>query len=209
MLRTSLFISILLVTIGLHAQKPFEGKITYNISYEDMTEDMEGLERMLPQELSMVIKGKTSRAEQVSVFGGKQTFINREGEDSTVVLVDILERKLKYVIPQDKRKEERFKVIEKEETKEIKGIKCKKAILQSANGIVLEVWYAPEFENPAGSEYPQLKGLPMEYEISQRGMTLSFKVKSISQEPIDETYFVIPDDYEETSLERINQMIRQ
>ncbi len=203
-----IFALLFIATVSL-AQKPFEGRIVYAIDYDNVPNEMKGLEKMLPSEMVMTIKGTTSRIEQNSVFGGRQVAINRAEEENTIVLVDILEQKLKYSIPKDERKGQKYRVNETDETKEIKGYTCKKATLQTSTGIVLEVWYTDEFQNPDGTEFPQIKGLPLEYEIAQKGMTLNFAARSVKEEAIDETYFAIPAEYEETSLELFNQMIRQ
>ena len=202
------FFACLLALTSL-AQKPFEGRIVYNIDYRDAPQDMQGLEKMLPSELVMIVNGTTSRKEQQSVFGGKQVFLNWADQDSTIVLVDILDQKLKYTIPQDKREMQRYRVTETDESKEIKGYTCKKALLQTSKGVVLEAWYTAEFLNPDGSALPQLKGLPLKYELSQKGMTVVFTARTVKEEPIDETYFVVPEEYEATSLDRFNEMIRQ
>lgn len=208
-MRLLKLLTLLLFSVSVLAQKPFEGKITYKIKYDDLPQEMAGLEKMLPSDLMMVVKGTTSRAEQNSVFGGKQVMINHADHDSTTVLVDILGQKLKYTIPVDKRKVEKYRITEMDETKVIKGYTCKKAVLQTSTGIVIEVWYLEEFMNPAGSDFPKLKGLPLEYELSQKGMTLKFKASSVKEEPIDETYFVVPEEYEETSFDQFNALMRQ
>ncbi len=99
------------------------------------------------------------------------------------------------------------------ETKEIQGYKCKKAVITAMDGKEAIFWYTEEIEiNKAGQSYlnDQIPGFPMEFEINQGGMKMSMKAtlfeKKISGNASELFSMEIPAGYQEMSLDAMKSM---
>lgn len=71
----------------------------------------------------------------------------------------------------------------------------------------MTVYYTDEFSNPGWGEYQSLKGLPLEYEMMDKGIRMRMTAKKISEEPIDATYFNVPDGYTEMNTSDLQKMM--
>ncbi len=105
-----------------------------------------------------------------------------------------------------------FEVTLVDEQKKIAGYKCKKAILTDEDDNELIFWYTEDIKvNKKGQSYlnDQVPGFPMQYEINQNKMLMSFTVQEFNEklENADELFSQdIPDGYEEMTLEELRMM---
>ncbi|MCW3072132.1 MAG: hypothetical protein JWO44_2022 [Bacteroidetes bacterium] len=210
-----------LAILNVSAQKntPFEGIITYSISFEGSG---------LPQEAMAMLSG----AESVTYIKGdkRRTDLNMAIQSTTAImdtkskqiftLMDIMGQK--YLIRMneaDVKKEEaaapETTIKYLDETKMIAGYKCKKAevTMKTKEGKeeVVNIYYTEEI--PASemkSAYKGLKGFPMEYTINQGGIKMSFTTKSVAREPVADSKFEIPKEgYKETTMEEFQKEMLQ
>lgn len=100
-----------------------------------------------------------------------------------------------------------------DETKEIAGYKCKKAIIYDAAGNENTFWYTEEIEAPEnGSKYIK-KGIPgvaLEFSIAQPQMRLSFSAIEFSKKvknPKEKFDVKVPEGFTEKSFEEIQNML--
>jgi hypothetical protein len=81
------------------------------------------------------------------------------------------------------------------ETKEIAGYSCVKAIGQTHDGITITVYYAKNLI-PETKQYDPLfrtlDGLPLEYELNNGSVKIHYRVSSISFNPVPASKFDIP-----------------
>ncbi len=110
-----------------------------------------------------------------------------------------------------------------DETKQIAGMTCKKALIRYMNRqnqeVQQAVWYSPDFKMGEGFRLrdmmrmvnvpglDKLKGFPMEFETSrQNGMKVHFTVTKVDlSAKIDDKTFVIPKDYEIKTMSEMRQ----
>jgi hypothetical protein len=96
------------------------------------------------------------------------------------------------------------------ETKEIAGYECKKAILKDeTSNISFEVYFTDKINSYAqmSSEWKDLKGCPMEFTVEQGGMKFQMVAKSVSAEPVAVDMFKIPSDYKIVTQEEMMKML--
>lgn len=203
MLRWGLCIGVLLGSISLWAQKPFEGRIHYSVEYLSFPEGMEGAELSLPQQMTLVIKGVNYRMQQASALGGELVWIRPAAVDSLYQLFDFMDQKV-FLAMEMKPSAARYRIVPKEGSAMIAGASCTRLLMQSASGEHREAWVWEKFMNPLTHDFPSLKFLPLQYELVKNGIHMRLTAKRIVEEPVDETYFVLP-----TNAVRIDEGILQ
>lgn len=193
--------------------KPFEGVITYKISYPE-SKFTESQLAMFPKLMTISVKGTKSKTE-MSTGMGNQTEITDYAEKTKVALLDMMGQK--FAIKETS--EELQKEIEKEpvpkieitsETKTIIGYSCKKAIVtteQDGEKTTYEVWFTGDlgskdinFDNPL---YKDIDGMLMEFSMKQPQFTMKFTVSSIEKKSVSAKEFEIPADYKLTTKEEL------
>lgn len=99
------------------------------------------------------------------------------------------------------------------ETKEILGYTCKKAIMTDEDGNEVIYWYSEEIKvSSTGQQYarPEIPGFPMEFEVDQNGVIMSFLATTFSEKLTDDkdTLFdtSVPEGYETMTLEELKSI---
>ncbi|MBL4862777.1 MAG: hypothetical protein JKY09_07160 [Crocinitomicaceae bacterium] len=99
-----------------------------------------------------------------------------------------------------------------DETKEIEGYTCKKAIITDEDGNETVYWYTEEIEiKKGGQSYlsEEIPGFPLEFEVNQGGMILSLTATNFDKKikDADEVFDMhIPDGFDEMTLEQLQSM---
>lgn len=195
------------------AQKPFEGKVTYSISYTNLPPEMEQMKGMLPSESVLYIKGNMSRSEQNMGMGGNQVVISDSKNKTGTVLIDGFNGKYFIKVSKDEiektekeHPEPKFTYVN--ETKKIAGYNCKRAEAKfEGMDEVLAIYYTEEIPADKNTQFKGLKGFPLEYETASQGFKMNVSAKSVSQETISDSLFKIPDGYKETTMEELSKMM--
>ncbi|MCB0497553.1 MAG: DUF4412 domain-containing protein [Cyclobacteriaceae bacterium] len=219
------FILLLLLVSSsayLFAQN-FEGTAVFKITYENLPPEMKGHEGMMPSEFTFLIKNQKSRMEMSSMMGPTIVITDNEAKKSTT-LMNMGGQKMKMTIDFDEAEEiednaaNNVKIEYVDGTKEIAGYTCKKAIMKVKSGEEgdedegeIVFYYSPDIEpieNMKGFEGLNLKGMPLEYSISNRGIKMVVTATSIEKKPIDDSVFVIPEGYTEIP-DSMKQMMQQ
>ena len=210
---TTLFTVILISIMGTTtAQKAFEGTSIYEIEYEDLPEEMEGYEAMLPKETMMKIKGAKTKTEQNTGMGSTISIYDGDNETSTT-LMNMMGNKVAIKMNKEEMKaqkpEKEPEIIYTEESKEIAGYPCKKAkITYNEDGETLTVFYTEEINaQKAQSQYEGLKGFPMQYEIFNQGIKMIMTVKEVKAEKVAASEFTTPKDYQTMTMEEFQKMM--
>ena len=201
------------VSAVLVAGKPFDGIITYKISYPD-TKYTEAQLAMFPKMMSISIKGSKSRTE-MNIGMGKQVFIVDYVAKTKVTLIDMMGQK--YAIKQtsqDIEKENadlpRGTVVITNETKNIAGYVCKKAIVTSnEDGVktTFDVWFTDElggkdanFDDPL---YKDINGVMMEFVIKTPQISMKLSATSVEKKAIADKDFEIPAEFTLTTKDEL------
>lgn len=211
----------LLSILNVSAQKntSFEGVIKYAISFEGSGLPPEALTMLNGAESTTYIKGDKRRTDMNMAIQSTSSISDTKTK-SIITLMDIMGQK--YLIRMneaDIKKEEAkapdvsFKYLD--ETKEIAGYKCKKAeaTIKTKEGKeeVVNIYYTEDIPTTdLKAAYKGLKGFPMEFQINQSGMKMTFTTKSVSKEPVADNKFDIPKDgYKETTMEEFQKSMGQ
>jgi GLPGLI family protein len=214
MMKSSLtFILVFMVSAALVAGKPFDGVITYKISYPD-SKFTEAQLNMFPKVMTVSIKGSKARTE-MAVGGGTTVEIVDYVSKSKVALINMMGQK--YAIKQTTAE------IEKEnagqpggtvnitnESKNIAGYNCKKAIVTTnEDGVknTYEVWFTEElggkeanFDNPV---YKDIPGVMLEFLLKTPQVNMKLSATSIEKKAVSAKDFEIPADFTLTTQEEL------
>jgi GLPGLI family protein len=191
---------LLLIGFSAFAQKKFsEGTINYDIVINTGSTKPQAADFFDGATSTVYIKGNKSRTEMVSSLGTQSTIID-ESKNSIVVLKEYGDQK--YMIqmtPEDwkeaNKKYEGVTFTYFNDTKEILGYTCKKAIGRLSEGTNFTVWYTPDLipENKDFQSGNQsLPGLAMQYEASMSNLTIMYSVSKISLAPVPVAKFDLP-----------------
>jgi GLPGLI family protein len=198
-------------TIGAYAQM-FEGKVTYGIEYVALPAQMKGMEAMLPEEMSTSLKGDMVRVEQNMAMGMKQITLVNNKTNKVNMLLDMMGRKMNVEMTADdldkKEKKAKPEIKYMDGTKTIAGYVCKKAEVtydQAANPVT--IYYTEELPAKASREFKGLKGYPLEYEISQQGMTMRMSAKKVEKATLPASDFEVPAGFEKMTMDQLTKMM--
>ena len=216
--RIMLVMAILgLAITGSATAKDFKGIITYKISYSGTELDAQ-TKAMLPKMMIYKIKDNLARTEMDLGAMGNQVQIINGNEKIVYNLMDMMGQKMvikmtEAEINEEMDKQPEIKVEHYDETKEIAGYECKKAVVSfedAGTKTSFIVYYTDElggsalnFENPM---FKDIDGVLMEFEMEQGPMTMKLEAVSVKKENIDDSEFVVPDDYKELTKEEMQQM---
>lgn len=197
------FISLLILlcaTFSVSAQKKiseltlvYDAKVTTGSSEPKMADAFDGATT------TIYLKGNLSRSEMASALFSSTT-IHDAKTGTAVVLREVSGQKLLIRMSNKDwlEKNDRYEGItftNTAETKEIAGYKCTKAEAKMSDGSSFIVYYTPDIvpENREyDSHFKNLNGLPLEYELTQRSLTIRYTVSKINLNPVPASKFDIP-----------------
>jgi GLPGLI family protein len=207
------FVLLFLVSTALLAGKPFDGVITYKITYPD-SKFSETQLNMFPKVMTVSIKGSKARTE-MAIGGGTQIVILDYIAKTKVALINMMGQKyaLKQNV-QDIEKENadqpKGTVVVTNETKNISGYVCKKAVVTTNDDGVkstVDVWFTEElggkdanFDNPM---YKDINGVMLEFYIKNPQFTMKLSATSIEKKAVAAKDFEIPEGYTPTTKEEL------
>jgi GLPGLI family protein len=200
-MRTLLsFIMFLCVTTSVFSQKKiaeltlvYDAKVTTGNAEPKMADAFDGATT------TIYLKGNLSRSEMVSALFSSTT-IHDAKTGTAVVLREVSGQKLLIRMSSKdwQEKNDRYEGItftNSAETKDIAGYKCVKAVAKMSDGSAFTVYYTPDIV-PENKEYDyhfkNLNGLPLEYELTQRNLTIRYTVSKINLNPVPASKFDIP-----------------
>ncbi|MCW3085686.1 MAG: hypothetical protein JWP12_3052 [Bacteroidetes bacterium] len=211
----------LLSITNLSAQKntPFEGIVTYSISFEGSGLPQEALSMLNGAELVSYIKGDKRRTDMNMAIQSTTSIIDEKNQE-VVTLMDIMGQKYLIRTKSDELKKEQedgpeLSIKYVDGTKDIAGYKCKKAEItvkgKDGKEEMVTIYYTEEIPtSDIKSVYKGLKGYPMEYQITQGGIKMTFTAKSVSKDPVPDNKFELPKDgYKEMTMEEFQKTMLQ
>ena len=195
------------------AQDKFEGTITFEITYQKIPDQLQGMESMLPTKSIIKLKGSKIRTEVPMSMGGDQVIIFDQETKSGHMLMNILGSKMAITLSKEDimAEEEKFnkpEITYMDEYKTIAGYKCQKAISKTTddqgNEFVSEVYFTEKIPNLT-QNFEGLKGIALQYVSEQDGVKSTLTASSVIKEVIPANQFLVPDDYEMKTLEELEQ----
>ncbi len=193
--------------------KPFEGVITYKITYPD-SKFSESQLAMFPKVLTVSIKGSKSRTD-LQMSGMNTVEITDYIEKTSVSLINMMGQK--YAIKQTTAEIESKNVSEgktsvelSEETKVIAGFTCKKVVVtvnDDGAKSTFEAWYSSElgsklsnFNSPL---YKDVDGGLLEFLMKNQEVSMKFTATSVEKKSLQAKEFEIPSDYTLTTQDEL------
>ena len=186
-------------------EKLKEGKITFDIEINNAEEMNDQMLAMMPKDMTVYFKEGKSRGE-MDMMGGKIISITDSKEGETITLMDLMGKKQAIKTTTADAEKEKAKMGEydvkiTEETKEIAGYNCKKAIItyknktEQSNDVI--IWYTNELEASNSEKYAWkgIDGYMMEFSVDQRGMGMKFTCSEVKKQAVSDDMFKIPEGY--------------
>lgn len=216
---SGLFLIIFLVFSSLvEAQKPFKGRIVYEITYPGSTVDLAELQE-LPGKMDILTKNGMVRAELSGENAGLfQVKIVLPEEQVVKTMLEIMNEK--YVITKT------FEEIEDglknmaqpefeytNETKEILGYECKKVIARITDDFGIEheseIFYTPEISGEPfnfDTPYNEIPGLMLEYTMRVGQLNIYYVATSVNKKLfVRGRNFYVTRDYQPIELDELRK----
>jgi hypothetical protein len=199
----TLFNALVVSTFAL--PESFEGVITYKIISID-SQHNEIQNAIFPKFLTVTIKGDMARIELITPIGPYVEIINSSLE-SKITLYTLMNQKVAFKgmsaeMTTDQQNQPKEEIRFTEESREIAGFACKKAIVSTdLNGVKtnFDIWYTTVFGCPNCNFdkplYEDIKGILFEFYMSTSQFTFKATAISVEEKSISDTEFEIPADY--------------
>ena len=198
--------------------KEFKGDISYKISYPGMEEVDASMAAMMPKIAKLTIKGNMSKFEiNMGQMGSQIQIIDGDAKTITTVM-SMMGQKFYYVETEDDISDElgeneNVSIDIKDETKEIAGYECKKAVVTVIEGgeeMLFTIYFTEEIGSSSMNiDNPYFKDIPgamLEFEINTGGGTMKMEAISIKKRSVSDDEFEVPEGYQEKTQEEIDQM---
>lgn len=211
-----MLIGMILLSVQVNA-KDFKGVISYKITYsgDDINDQMKAF---LPKVMTIRFKGMLTRTDIIMGMG--KTVKIKNGEDKSVItLIDMMGQKIAVKtsaeeVQKDLESEMSASVEVMNETKEILGHTCKKAVItmtgETGNEDIIVVYFTESLGNNSNyfdtPEFKDIDGIMLEFEIPTPEFTMKFTASSIEKKNVSKTDFEIPEDFEIKTQEEVEAM---
>jgi GLPGLI family protein len=193
------FLSGLLAISGMAQKKVSEITLVYDAVISTGDNQPKMADAFDGSTTTVFISGAMSRSEMVSALSSSTTIYDGK-TGSAVILQEISGQKILIRMTKEnwRDKNKRYENIvfsNTGETKMIAGYKCEKAEAKMKDGAVFTVFYTKDIilENADyNTQFKNLEGLPLEYELSQGNLKIKHVVSKINMNPVPAIKFDIP-----------------
>ena len=187
--------AVLLTSYSVISGKPFEGVITFKITYPD-NKMSESQLAMFPKQMTVSIKGSKSR-QDMQMGGGNSIEITDYIDKSKVALFNMMgqkyaTRQTTADLEKEMEKEAKPTVELSGETKMIAGYTCKKAIItvnDDGAKSTMEVWYSnelgPKAANFDNALYKDIDGVLLEFLMKTPIGNMKFTATSVEKKNLE------------------------
>ena len=191
---------VCLIGFSTMAQKSFtEGTISYDIVINTGTTRQQAADFLDGATSTVYVKGNKSRTEMISSLGTQATVIDGSSNSITILKEYGDQKYLIQLSPTEwkdaNKKYEGVDFVISNETKNIIGYNCKKAVGKLSDGNTFTVWFTPDLM-PENNEYQtankNLPGLAMQYETAMGNLNVVYTVSKISFAPVPISKFDLP-----------------
>lgn len=202
---------------ALLAQKPFKGRIVYQMSYPASMVDQLTLSN-LPTQTIISARANLTRHEIVTE-AFTQIKINDSQARTSVTLMEF--GRDRYAVHKNSdqiaagvkelgQPEIRFT----NETKDILGYKCKKALAITTDifgeEVVKEIFYTEELQGTPfnfDTPYNKIPGVMLEFEMQVRNLNVRYEAKSIRKRSVKAKLFRVPKEYKSITFEELREIL--
>ncbi|NII28336.1 hypothetical protein HB364_24855 [Pseudoflavitalea sp. X16] len=192
-------LNLLLLLTAAGQKKVSELTLVYDASISSGSKEPKMADALDGATATVYLKGPMSRVEMVSALFSSTT-IHDSKTSTAVVLREVSGQKLLIRMTAENwtEKNKRYNGMtftDTKETKVIAGYNCTKAEAKLADGTSFTVYYTTDIipENKDyDSQFRNLNGLPLEYELVQGKLTIKYTVSKINLNPVPASKFDIP-----------------
>lgn len=189
--------------------KPFEGDITYSITYVELPEESRAFEDMLANELFMTL-GKSNTKVQQELMGGSQVIVANNADKTGEMMMEMMGMKIhvhlsKEELEAENNQSEKPVITEFKEYKKILGYKCQKAVLKTSTQTI-ELWYTDKIE-AQHTDFKDIKGFPLEYLTTQGDMKVKMTATKVESRNVEDSEFNVPDGFTTYTMEELSKMM--
>lgn len=220
-MKSLFFLSVftLMTTLGLYAQMT-EGHIAYKIDASTDNPEMQmAIGMMQGSTMDIFFKDKATRSEmKMGAMMSIITITNETSKDVLMLMSGMMGNtavKSNLTEYEERRDEQaKFEVTLIDETKEISGYSCKKALLSNEEGLESVYWYTDQImASKKGQSYlsEEIPGFPMQFELNNQGMKMTMTVTTVESK-LDKKKasslfeMAIPSGYTEMTLDQLKNM---
>jgi GLPGLI family protein len=208
-----------MTTLGLYAQMT-EGHIAYKIDASTDNPEMQmAIGMMQGSTMDIFFKDKATRSEmKMGAMMSIITITNETSKDVLMLMSGMMGNtavKSNLTEYEERRDEQaKFEVTLIDETKEISGYSCKKALLSNEEGLESVYWYTDQImASKKGQSYlsEEIPGFPMQFELNNQGMKMTMTVTTVESK-LDKKKasslfeMAIPSGYTEMTLDQLKNM---
>lgn len=199
-LKSAFIVILFLSSFAVKAQKIIsEGTLVYNITIQTGSNEPVMADMLDGATTTINIKGNQSRSELVSGLGSEITIYDSK-IGTGVILKDYSGQKLMISLTKDdwNKKNSKYEGITFEttnETLDIAGYKCKKAIAKLRDGSSFVVYYTADLDmadKNYDSQFKNLPGLALQYEWQSGKMRFKYTLSKINFDAVPSSKFDIP-----------------
>jgi GLPGLI family protein len=218
--QIAILLFVMISNIGIAQTKIQEGKILFDITYEDVPAQLQSKVEQLAKDAVIYFKDKKSRTEMGLGAFGKNTTIVDKDSNSIFVLLNVfgnrfaLKKSTAELLQMNKGQLKILQPELKNDSRMIAGYSCKHIVLKSVlNSDTAEThcWFAPEiipinFNNDPNFE--QIEGMVLEYYIQADQLKIHLKAKEVVVQAIDPTLFKVPMNYQLVDEAELNKRMQ-
>ena len=185
----------------------FSGTITYEMVYENLSPQIKPMAGMLPKSSITEVRDGLSKTSTPNPMGGEVTVIVNSETGDILTLMNVMGQKYATKASSNDVKDEDKPEIEySEDTKEILGYACKKAVATDKNGNEVEVYYTKDIDVKVSSSVDGIDGFPMQVIVVNDMFTMTQTVTQIDEGKVKKIKMEVPSDYEVKTLEELQKM---
>ncbi len=196
------FFSLLILgsSFNADAQRKFEeGTLVYSIEISSPNPSPALAASLKNATLTLSLKADKSRAEMNSALG-KEVNVYSSKLGKGFILKEYSGQKLMITATranwaQKNKKNGDIKFAIGEGTTSIEGISCKKATGTLSDGKTIVVYFDPATQivnEEYNNAFPQLPGMPVQYEVNSGNLTFRYSLKSINSNQVSASMFEAP-----------------
>lgn len=203
-----LTLSALLITVSASFAQLTQGHIEYTIEITTDNPDMEMAVSMFQgSKMNIYFKEDASRTEiTMGSLMTNITITDFTTQNSILLMSGMMGNKA-MILESSEEDMEDFEVVLLDESKEILGYECKKAILTNEDGLELFYWYTEDIAfQPKPNSNIELPGMPLQFQMAQSDMLMTMTASQLNKK-FKETNGMfsteVPEGYELTTPEEL------
>lgn len=189
---------VIVFVFHLSAFSQFEGLISYQVTYQAIDIQKQGMISMLPTKSLLYLKDDRSLFEQEVAGGGKQAFIIDAKKGSGILVMQFLGHGYKVEMSQEEigslKQVTSMEIIPSATQKNIAGYECIGALAVSGMDTTV-VYYSTELESKTSFPlFANMDGIPLQYELSRGGIKMRYTATEVKEMALDESIFTTAPD---------------